>query len=349
LTKTDEKLETYLLGDEYQGNFSLALPWSSSRLHLMLPNSLVKVGEGPSDSLYNSIKTLMDIVRERSLDLVRTQYAEKVAVLVVFQGSDLKLRWRLCSLGTNGDVCSFGSMCGEYIDAANTMVTKNPRIYRLLPVNQALQGHIADASITNSDTVLSSGFMNPLSALMPSISNTSNGETPKGAIAVLTGVLKQAMNLVGRNVKLKQEWSLFRRTKDREMGVGGGMSGELSGVLNPPQPVVSISSLRSTGCIGRERVMDNGMHLTKDTEGDGDVEMTILSSTTSYEHTDCAINNESNTLEMQHENMSIDEDESTVKVSAKKPKKKREEKQDEHITEITTRVGRIIRPRNVYT
>jgi hypothetical protein len=133
------------------------------------------------------------------------------------------------------------------------------------------------------------------------------------------------------------------------MGVGGGMSGELSGVLNPPQPVVSISSLRSTGCIGRERVMDNGMHLTKDTEGDGDVEMTILSSTTSYEHTDCAINNESNTLEMQHENMSIDEDESTVKVSAKKPKKKREEKQDEHITEITTRVGRIIRPRNVYT
>ena len=27
------------------------------------------------------------------------------------------------------------------------------------------------------------------------------------------------------------------------MGVGGGMSGELSGVLNPPQPVVSISSL----------------------------------------------------------------------------------------------------------
>ena len=77
--------------------------------------------------------------------------------------------------------------------------------------------------------------------------------------------------------------------------------------------------------------------------------MTILSSTTSYEHTDCAINNESNTLEMQHENMSIDEDESTVKVSAKKPKNKREEKQDEHITEITTRVGRIIRPRNVYT
>ena len=80
MTKTDEKLETYLLGDEYQGNFSLALPWSSSRLHLMLPNSLVKVGEGPSDSLHNSIKTLMDIVRERSLDLVRTQYAEKVAV-----------------------------------------------------------------------------------------------------------------------------------------------------------------------------------------------------------------------------------------------------------------------------
>jgi len=37
------------------------------------------------------------------------------------------------------------------------------------------------------------------------------------------------------------------------------MSGELrqSGVLNPPQTVVSISSLRSTGCIGRERVMDN--------------------------------------------------------------------------------------------
>jgi hypothetical protein len=50
--------------------------------------------------------------------------------------------------------------------------------------------------------------------------------------------------------------------------------------------------------------------------------MTILSSSTSYEHIDCAINNESNTLEMQHENMSIDEDESTVKVSVKKPHKK---------------------------
>lgn len=248
MSKTDEKLETYLLGDEYQGNFSLALPWSSSRLHLMLPNSLVKVGEGPSESISNSIKTLMDIVRERSLDLVRTQYAEKVAVLVVFQGPDLNLRWRLCSLGTNGDGCSFGSMCGEYIDAANTMVTKNPRIYRLLPVNQALQGHIADASSTNSDTVLSSGFMNPLTALMPRTSNTSNGETPKGAIAVLTCVLKQAMNLVLQSVKLKQEWSLFRTTKDREIGGGGGggMRRELSGVLNIPQPAGDLLSPRTT-------------------------------------------------------------------------------------------------------
>lgn len=352
MSKTDEKLETYLLGDEYQGNFSLALPWSSSRLHLMLPNSLVKVGEGPSDSISNSIKTSMDIVRERSLDLVRTQYAEKVAVLVVFQGSDLKLRWRLCSLGTNGDGCSFGSMCGEYIDAANTMVTKNPRIYRLLPVNQALQGHIADASSTNSDTVLSSGYMNPLSALMPRTINTSNGETPKGAIAVLTGVLKLAMNLVVRSVKLKQEWSLFRTTKDREMGGGGGMSRELSGVLNIPQPAGDQLSPRTltlmAGGGGTQQSMADRMHLRKDTEGDGDVEMTIFPNTTSQKYTDRGTNVESKAEETQHENMIIDKDESTVK-KVKIPKKKREAQQADQHTEKTSTSGRSIRPRNVLT
>ena len=338
----------------YEGNFCLGLDWSSSRLHLMLPNSLVKVGEGPSDTLANSIRFFMLQVRERALDLVCTRFAENVAVLVAFQGSDLKVCWRLCSLGANGEDCSFASICGEYIDAANTTVKKNPRIYRLLPVNQALQGHIADTSINTrintSASTVSSGFMNPLSTLMRSTSNTSNVETPKGAIAVLTGVLKQAMNKVVGSVKLKQEWSLFRRTKDREMG-GGGMIGELSGVLNIPQPAGDLSSSMTmtlmAGGGGMQQSMADSMHLTKDTEGDGDVEMTIFSNTTSQEYTDRGTNVESRAEEIEHENMIIDKDESTIKV--KKPQKKREAQQYDQQSEKTSTSGRSIRPRKILT
>ncbi len=191
----------------------------------MLPNSLVKDKEGPSTSLNDSMRQLMQLVRERGLDLVKTRYAQKVGVIIAFhQDSDLSICWRLCSLGRDGEDFLFGSLCGEYIDAINTMQMKNPRIYRLLPVRQALKGNIAsvqeDAIATSSsniisecETSLSSGFMKPLSEISTNNHTAANEGTTKGAIAVLTSVLKKALLKLATNVRLIQEWSNFRRQR----------------------------------------------------------------------------------------------------------------------------------------
>jgi hypothetical protein len=98
---------------------------------------------------------------------------------------------------------------------------------------------------------------------------------------------------------------------------------------------------------GMQQSMADSMHLTKDTEGDGDVEMTIFSNTTSQEYTDRGTNVESRAEEIEHENMIIDKDESTIKV--KKPQKKREAQQYDQQSEKTSTSGRSIRPRKILT
>lgn len=76
--------------------------------------------------------------------------------------------------------------------------------------------------------------------------------------------------------------------------------------------------------------------------------MTIFPNITSQECTDRGTNVESKAEEIQHENMIIDKDESTVK-KVKVPKKKREAQQADQHTEKTSTSGRSIRPRNVLT
>ncbi len=217
VTKDEATLEAYLLDSSHKGNNCFQLPIQSSRLDIMLPHSLVKVGHG-STTISEYMHELIGLVRERALDLVKTQYAEKVGVLVAFQGNDLRLCWRLCSYATDGVEILFGPLCGEYIDAANSMTVTNPRLYRLLPVVQALKGgHIASvkestmASGTSSMSCaasVSSGFMRPLNECA---SKSSNIEKPKGVLAVLTSLLTRSMLKVLNSAKLTKEWEDFRK------------------------------------------------------------------------------------------------------------------------------------------
>ena len=148
-------------------------------------------------------------------------------MLVAFQGNDLQVCWRLCSLDIDGVDSMFGSLCGEYIDASNTMIMKNPRLYRLLPVSQALKGHIAcvqecrmilSQSSMSSAESLSSGFMKPLSECI-CIDPTIKTEHPKGVLVVLASLLNSAMVKVIGNSKLTQEWTDFRTKKIKKMRV----------------------------------------------------------------------------------------------------------------------------------
>lgn len=144
LTKDTVELDNYLLNQSYQGIFWLNVPLKSTRLKLMMPNSIVSEGTVHTN-LTSYFYGLMQAVKERRVDLTITGFVELAGVMVAFQSFEGGICWRFCSFEKGGKDSLFGSLVGEYIDAVNQQTIMKARVFRLLLVLQGLRGSFATA------------------------------------------------------------------------------------------------------------------------------------------------------------------------------------------------------------
>ena len=198
MTKDTTILHDHLLSTFAQGNFGFVLPAKSSRLTVMMRIAQGNICKEDDEIELEYVKAFVKALRGRCADLCITHFAEKVGAVIAFTDSNNSMHWRFCSLEKDGNDAKFGIMVGEYIHAVNQLLEKKPKVSRLLPVFQGLQGSFGEVARRLGR------FIKPIGIISVSgRDDTDSTRVSLGAVAVLEAALiKTAVTKLFNNSRL---------------------------------------------------------------------------------------------------------------------------------------------------
>lgn len=175
--------------------------FASCRLLVQKPALVSYAHSVPAGKGTDLDRHFVQAARDRCIDMVQTHFAEKVAIVIGTAGKDAnqkwKMYWKVCSVDkTNGD-CSFAIFVGEYIDAVNSMKVQNPKVYRLLPVKQALRN-------------MAPCVLQPIQKIEEFDCDDIVDHAPKTTMEVLHDILKRTAKKLIETSQIHILWRNFR-------------------------------------------------------------------------------------------------------------------------------------------